>query len=945
MDTDVVQRGVEGVGQRVALGVEPPLAGAPATRVRRIAPGDPEPGRLQRHGILEHGAEIEGDDRAAVARAARGVLVHPELQVLDARQVRARGGQQRGEGAPARPRRVRQEPAGTQHGRIRVPQAAHRIGLEGEPQDGLHRFAGAEQPDLRVDLPRPELDLRAAAHPEVLPHQEGGVRVVEPGGRDAPDAETARRRRPAADLPQILVERHERAAFVLERLDIRDAELIRRRPRRRDLGVERQRGRRRGADQRQRVQRARQGQGLEPQVGREPADEVRRRLEAERRTGERGALALQQAQHAEGTVIAEVVLRLEPVDRRGRHGERGILLVLHRHAGRLPEQRIRIDERDLPDLVVDRVVHAPPQLAPAGGNALRALADLEAAQGEQAPVVAARRVVLEPQPEQRRGPLGAQQVRRRAVQGVVAELGRQAGGVGERREVREHHEIVAQRRAPPGILLPGEQPVVLVERAGIGFLAHAEQAEERGGVAFGPLGLGHQDAQPGGLAHHVVHRAHAIGIAHFVAERRHVGRAARLEDEPQRVHDFRARRGGKRAHGVAVRRHVGHRQIVFLVQAAGQREPRARPVQVVVAAFGQQLPHERPGALLAVLAQRHRLDAAQVLLGRGAAGGGPAPVHASLAHQQRRRQVEHREIQDVHGRVAGQRGRVQHEEEPQRLEVAIHHVALLRLHGPVADREDAAPDHVPLLLREDGSGVDGAELHFRGRAEVVGRNAARNEPRVRGGEGHVADLDAPQDFVVEALVVDLDVVRRLELPLGVVVHVQVDALAHDAARAHGELRLEPGRRKPAAARAAEARRVGRRAAEVLEPVEAHLEPRVDPHAEVGVAGHRAHRRQAGAGRQQRHPGGQRVGRHAGERGAPARRLPRRDPRARRPLPLPAEGGGIRPRRHARGDERRQRRQPQRVALEPRRAQPGERIPNLRSSDRREQRDQRDNRDR
>src|SRR5437660_12835012 len=87
-------------------------------------------------------------------------------------------------------------------------------------------------------------------------------------------------------------------------------------------------------DSRQRVERPCHEVGLEVQLGAHAADEARGRLEAERRSGERALLALEQAGEVYLPARGQIVAGGETVAGSGGHGERGALLVLRSYMSR-----------------------------------------------------------------------------------------------------------------------------------------------------------------------------------------------------------------------------------------------------------------------------------------------------------------------------------------------------------------------------------------------------------------------------------------------------------------------------------------------------------------------------------------------------------------------------------------------------------------------------------
>jgi len=182
-----------------------------------------------------------------------------------------------------------------------------------------------------------------------------------------------------------------------------------------------------------------------------------------------------------------------------------------------------------------------------------------------------------------------------------------------------------------------------------------------------------------------------------------------------------------------------------------------------------------------------------------------------------------------------------------------------------------------LLLGEDGREVQGADLALRLEAKLL-----EGMPPVMNRDGGAENVTFPTSTRRRISSRDPgstpDVVRRLELALAVVVHVEVHALANDPARAYRELRFEPRRIEATPAPDPSwlaSPGVQRRFGVV---VEAHLEPRVHLEIEVGVLPQHRQRARAGlAGggdeRRRGRRGGRRLRTGAGvraeERGAPA----------------------------------------------------------------------------
>src|SRR5438034_749153 len=408
----------------------------------------------------------------------------------------------------------------------------------------------------------------------------------------------------------------------------------------------------------------------------------------------------------------------------------------------------------------------------------------------------------------------------------------------------------SQRRALLRIAGAGEQAVVLVELRGIRLERQAQPGEIGVPRQHGALALVHGERQLHRLAHDLA-PAHAVGAADLEPERGRRGRDAELRvvDEPQRVHHGRvlSRAHGERAYaalsGTAPDRpggNVGHGEVVVLVEAAREGEPRAAPIHVVVFALLQDFPQERARPLAAAVHRpgrsrtaRHRPHPADVLVPARERRERAHPVHVQAGDAQRVGERRGVERQYVHRGRAGDEHRVYREEEPPHFVIEIPRHAVERLRRGLAHGVHAIFDHVALLLGEDTAQLEGPELPDRLHAEVVRRNARADEARRRHLKRDVADLDPPQRLVFEAFVPDLEVVVRVELALAVEVDVQVQAPSDDAARADRVLRHRTDRGESRLATRQRQLLLERRALEVLELVAAELEAQGRRRADQG----------------------------------------------------------------------------------------------------------------
>src|ERR1019366_10662222 len=94
---------------------------------------------------------------------------------------------------------------------------------------------------------------------------------------------------------------------------------------------------------------------VEREVAVDAGDQRRLRLVAERRPREGGALRLSERDEVDVAEL-ERQRRGESEDRRRRRDEERILLVAHGNVARLGEERVRVEERHAPEVVVHGVV-------------------------------------------------------------------------------------------------------------------------------------------------------------------------------------------------------------------------------------------------------------------------------------------------------------------------------------------------------------------------------------------------------------------------------------------------------------------------------------------------------------------------------------------------------------------------------------------------------------
>ena len=490
--------------------------------------------------------------------------------------------------------------------------------------------------------------------------------------------------------------------------------------------------------------------------------------------------------------------------------------------------------------------------------------------------------------------------------------------------MREHREVVAQRRPLAGVARAGEQAVVLIEFRGVRLQRHAEPREVGLAGRQGLLALVDREREPHGLPGDLG-AAHAVRAADLEPERRRRGRNGGLGivHEPQRIgrgggvgiggHGERADAAPARAAGSLAGGDVGDREVVALVEPARQREPGAARVHVVILPLLQQLPLERAGALRPAVhgararRARHRFDAADVLVGARNRGHSAHAIHVQAAHAQRVGERHSIDAEDVHGRIPGDERGIDGEEEASLLVVQVARHAIERLRGGRAHVVHAVLDDVALLLGVNAAQLEIAELRHRLDAEVVRGDRRADEARARCPKGDVAGFDALQDVVLEAFVPDPEIVVGVELALAVEIDVDVQPLPHHAGGADRVLRhgADGGEADPAPRD--RLLLLDRRALQVLKPVRLELEAHVELHAQIRGRAEEAHRAVGGEGRRRerlgrrgrcrgrdRPGGGEREGRERG----PQALLPRRRHHGGRGVqPEPSAGQERRVARH------------------------------------------------
>ena len=175
----------------------------------------------------------------------------------------------------------------------------------------------------------------------------------------------------------------------------------------------------------------------------------------------------------------------EPKDRRGGNGEYALLLEARGDlAGPASEERIRIEEGDLTELVGDCVVHPPLQPSASQQELLAPVANLQRPQTESGAVTRTGGVVAQPNLELGGWSLRQQQVQRSAVE-RIGSLGGAEPGIGKWRQGRKDDVRLAQYLCGVGVTAAREQPVLPIEDVLIGRDRQAQQREVCGPTVLG----------------------------------------------------------------------------------------------------------------------------------------------------------------------------------------------------------------------------------------------------------------------------------------------------------------------------------------------------------------------------------------------------------------------------------------------------------------------------
>jgi hypothetical protein len=127
------------------------------------------------------------------------------------------------------------------------------------------------------------------------------------------------------------------------------------------------------------------------------------------------------------------------------------------------------------------------------------------------------------------------------------------------------------------------------------------------------------------------------------------------------------------------------------------------------------------------------------------------------------------------------------------------------------------------LLGEHRPEVQIARLRLDLYTERIGRDTGINELGLRGAEGHVANLDALEEFPVEPLIPQAEVVVDVELAFAIEIDVDIQPVRDDSSSPNLELGFDRRRRKSASASRTRVSYVRRGAPRIPQLIESQLE--------------------------------------------------------------------------------------------------------------------------
>ena len=537
-----------------------------------------------------------------------------------------------------------------------------------------------------------------------------------------------------------------------------------------------------------------------------PADSPqpdRARLHTQARPSHQLVFRLVQADQVERAVVPQIVARVQAENRRRRHLKEAPLFprdleVAPRAGG---QERFEVGERQLSQLVVDQVVHAPDQHPLVQHYPFRTLADAHRSQREGRDRTVSRDFIR--QVQSKNPTVFALEGVRGAVDALVAVLAQYPshfggidGNAAKRRRVREglerreddegprHRRLVLERveRGPVDVRFVQPVPgrlLVQPEEAQVGNVVAVVAAGEGASHALLP----ERQGEPHRSRIHVVGRRNPVDLVHLRRPRRAaglvLGRRGLQQFEPgpapTPVDPLRI----EGADGVACLGHIGDGQHLVGGQGRPERHPEPAGMHHVVASrlqvaepcrFGNAVrpfPRDRVGLDVAFdLLKREGIDRGAVQLdgvGSGRDGG-------------RRRVGCERQCVDV--RVVEEVLGIEEEEE-----LAVDVVRVVE-DQRVGSREGPARTLQPEVPRGHFAGLLGPhrpDLH-RTRLErgleaeaALGDSAAQESGRGQV-EADVADFQALEDLAGESPVADVDPVGALELAGLFVVDIHDDTV-------------------------------------------------------------------------------------------------------------------------------------------------------------------------
>jgi hypothetical protein len=279
---------------------------------------------------------------------------------------------------------------------------------------------------------------------------------------------------------------------------------------------------------------------------------------------------------------------------------------------------------------------------------------------------------------------------------------------------------------------------------------------------------------------------------------------------------------------------ITDRQVITGVELGCQRDPEAGRIQVIVGVLDQGLPLHAHELLQGIGRPCRCGDSGKVGVSSTLAGLNPVAIHPHLNRPLSRGDEVRIESQDIERRVPGYCLRVDHPEESSALEVQVPHRLVLGLTGGLAHGVGAFGHLAALLGGGQRLNLEWSDLEPRVHSEVVGGDGRRQESGRRRLEGDRPYLDPADDLVLEAFVIHLNVVVGIEVALGVVVHIDVDASSNDPAGSEGGVIVDAGGFEAATAAGVGVQQQDGATAFVAEPLGSNFQPDLAIDVEVGI---------------------------------------------------------------------------------------------------------------